>query len=83
MSLMFMAQCALWKIHKYSFFFYNYSIEQFQHMHGAMQQQLGSSVTTIRRRKSSVGSQEGGRIFNDAIAWISQQKVSTTFIRDI
>ncbi|KAJ4936920.1 hypothetical protein JOQ06_001505 [Pogonophryne albipinna] len=50
------------------------NVEQFQHMHGAMQQQLGSSVTTIRRRKSSVGSQEGGRIFNDAIAWISQQK---------
>ncbi|KAF3858210.1 hypothetical protein F7725_011411 [Dissostichus mawsoni] len=50
------------------------NIEHFQHMHGAMHQQLGSSVTTIRRRKSSVGSQEGGRIFNDAIAWISQQK---------
>ncbi|XP_033994130.1 desmoplakin-like [Trematomus bernacchii] len=50
------------------------NVEQFQHMHSAMQQQLGSSVTTIRRRKSSVGSQEGGRIFNDAIAWISQQK---------
>ncbi|XP_063741836.1 desmoplakin-A-like isoform X2 [Eleginops maclovinus] len=49
------------------------SVEQFQHMHGAIQQQLVGNMT-IRRRKSSVGSQEGGRIFNDAIAWIAQQK---------
>ncbi|KAK5889092.1 hypothetical protein CesoFtcFv8_015124 [Champsocephalus esox] len=50
------------------------NLEQFHHMHSAMQQQLASSVTKIRRRKPSVGSQEGGRIFDDAIAWIFQQK---------
>ncbi|KAF1383812.1 hypothetical protein PFLUV_G00135700 [Perca fluviatilis] len=49
------------------------SLEQFQHMHGALQQQLVSSVT-IRRNRGSVGSLEGGRIFNDAMAWIAQQK---------
>ncbi|XP_028448347.1 desmoplakin-A isoform X2 [Perca flavescens] len=49
------------------------SLEQFQHMHGALQQQLVSSVT-IRRKRGSVGSLEGGRIFNDAMAWIAQQK---------
>ncbi|XP_034744791.1 desmoplakin-like isoform X2 [Etheostoma cragini] len=49
------------------------SLEQFQHMHGDLQQQLVSS-RTIRRNRGSVGSLEGGRIFNDAVAWITQQK---------
>uniref|UniRef100_A0A3Q1FU53 Desmoplakin a n=2 Tax=Acanthochromis polyacanthus TaxID=80966 RepID=A0A3Q1FU53_9TELE len=49
------------------------NLEQFQHMHGGLQQQL-VGATTIRRNRGSVGSQEGGRIFNDAIAWIAQQK---------
>lgn len=47
-----------------------HSIEQFQHMHAALQQQL------LGGTRGSVSSQEGGRLFNDAIAWISQQKVS-------
>ncbi|XP_023126262.1 desmoplakin-A isoform X2 [Amphiprion ocellaris] len=49
------------------------NLEQFQHMHGGLQQQL-VGATTIRRNRGSVGSLEGGRIFNDAIAWIAQQK---------
>ncbi|XP_031150028.1 desmoplakin isoform X3 [Sander lucioperca] len=49
------------------------SLEQFQHMHGALQQQLVSGMA-IRRNRGSVGSLEGGRIFNDAMAWIAQQK---------
>ncbi|XP_074544448.1 desmoplakin-A isoform X1 [Halichoeres trimaculatus] len=49
------------------------NLEQFQHMHGAIQQQLVGGVT-IRRNRGSVGSLDGGRIFNDAMAWISQQK---------
>uniref|UniRef100_A0A3Q3KGH3 Desmoplakin a n=1 Tax=Monopterus albus TaxID=43700 RepID=A0A3Q3KGH3_MONAL len=44
-----------------------------QSMHAAIQQQLGGGVT-LRRNRSSVSSLEGGRIFNDAMAWISQQK---------
>ncbi|XP_068593736.1 desmoplakin-A-like isoform X2 [Cebidichthys violaceus] len=49
------------------------SVDQFQHMHAAMQQQLVGSMT-IRRNRGSVGSLEGGRIYNDAMAWITQQK---------
>ncbi|XP_033506002.2 desmoplakin-A isoform X3 [Epinephelus lanceolatus] len=49
------------------------SVEQMQHMHGLIQQQLVGSMTT-RRNRGSVGSLEGGRIFNDAMAWIAQQK---------
>ncbi|XP_034558851.1 desmoplakin isoform X2 [Notolabrus celidotus] len=49
------------------------SLEQLQHMHAAIQQQLGGGVT-IRRNRGSVGSIDGGRIFNDAMAWIAQQK---------
>ncbi|XP_006786500.1 desmoplakin-like isoform X2 [Neolamprologus brichardi] len=48
------------------------SIEQFQHMHAAMAQQLVGSVT-IRRNRGS-GSVEGGKLLNDAMGWISQQK---------
>nr|XP_019962526.1 PREDICTED: desmoplakin isoform X2 [Paralichthys olivaceus] len=47
------------------------SVEQFQNMQGAIQQQL---MGTIRRERGSVGSLEGGRFFNDAMGWISQQK---------
>nr|XP_046265317.1 desmoplakin-like isoform X1 [Scatophagus argus] len=49
------------------------NIEQFQHMHAALQQQLVGGMTT-RRNRGSAGSIDGGRLFNDAIAWISQQK---------
>ncbi|XP_037314120.1 desmoplakin-A-like isoform X2 [Pungitius pungitius] len=49
------------------------SIDQFHYMHSGLQQQLVSGMT-IGRRRGSVGSQEGGRIYNDAMAWISQQK---------
>ncbi|XP_070700466.1 desmoplakin-A isoform X1 [Pempheris klunzingeri] len=49
------------------------SVEQFQHMHAAIQQQLLGGMTT-RRNRGSVGSLDGGRIFNDAMAWIAQQK---------
>ncbi|XP_008298603.1 desmoplakin-A isoform X2 [Stegastes partitus] len=49
------------------------NLEQLQHMHGGIQQQL-VGATTIRRNRGSVGSLEGGRIFTDAMAWIAQQK---------
>ncbi|XP_062260015.1 desmoplakin-A-like isoform X1 [Platichthys flesus] len=49
------------------------SVEQFQNMHGAIQQQLAGGMT-IRRNRGSQGSLDGGRAFNDAIGWISQQK---------
>ncbi|KAM9844912.1 LOW QUALITY PROTEIN: desmoplakin-A-like [Aulostomus maculatus] len=49
------------------------SVDQLQHMHGAIQQQSVGGMGT-RRNRGSVGSSDGGRIFNDAIAWISQQK---------
>ncbi|AWP04014.1 putative desmoplakin [Scophthalmus maximus] len=49
------------------------SVEQLQNMHGAIQQQLFSS-TTLRPNRGSVGSLDGGRVFNDAMAWITQQK---------
>ncbi|KAK9539283.1 hypothetical protein VZT92_004399 [Zoarces viviparus] len=49
------------------------SVDQFQHMHAALQQQLVGSMT-IRRNRGSVGSLEGGRVYNDAMAWIAQQK---------
>ncbi|XP_070774246.1 desmoplakin-A isoform X1 [Enoplosus armatus] len=50
------------------------SVDQLQHMHAAIQQQLVGSMTTSRRNRGSVGSLEGERIFNDAMAWIAQQK---------
>ncbi|XP_039999051.1 desmoplakin isoform X1 [Xiphias gladius] len=49
------------------------NVEQFQNMSAAIHQQLVSGMTIIRGR-GSVGSLEGGRIFNDAMAWIAQQK---------
>ncbi|XP_069548156.1 desmoplakin-A isoform X2 [Brachyistius frenatus] len=49
------------------------SVDQFQHMHAAIQQQLVGAMT-IRRNRGSAGSLDGGRIFNDAMAWIAQQK---------
>ncbi|XP_068604587.1 desmoplakin-A isoform X2 [Brachionichthys hirsutus] len=49
------------------------NLDQFQNMHAAIQQQLVGGMT-IRRSRGSVGSLEGGRIFNDAMAWIAQQK---------
>ncbi|XP_038573875.1 desmoplakin isoform X1 [Micropterus salmoides] len=50
------------------------SLEQFQQMHAVIHQQLVSSMMTTRRNRGSVGSLEGGRIFNDAMRWITQQK---------
>lgn len=49
-------------------------MEQLHHMYAGVQQQLMGGMTA-RRTRGSVGSLDGGRIFNDAIAWISQQKV--------
>ncbi|XP_029970136.1 desmoplakin-A isoform X2 [Salarias fasciatus] len=49
------------------------NVEQLQHMHAGLQQQLMGTVT-LRRNRSSVGSLDGGRVFNDAMGWISQQK---------
>ncbi|XP_041848505.1 desmoplakin-like isoform X2 [Melanotaenia boesemani] len=48
------------------------NVEQFQQMHAAIQQKLLSS-STIRGKRGSVGS-DGGRLFSDAMAWITQQK---------
>uniref|UniRef100_A0AAQ4R7E5 Desmoplakin a n=1 Tax=Gasterosteus aculeatus aculeatus TaxID=481459 RepID=A0AAQ4R7E5_GASAC len=65
---------ALCKIHQaFSSFVQLYSIEQLHHMYSGLQHQLVSSMT-MGRRRGSVGSLEGGRIYNDAMAWISQQK---------
>lgn len=63
-----------------SFYVQLYSVEQLQHMHAAVQQQLMGGMTL--RPRGSVGSLDGGRIFNDAIAWISQQKVSSSFLTE-
>ncbi|XP_070830129.1 desmoplakin-A isoform X3 [Chaetodon trifascialis] len=49
------------------------TLDQCQHMHAAIQQQLLGGMTT-RRNRGSVGSLDGGRFFNDAMAWIAQQK---------
>ncbi|XP_065810166.1 desmoplakin-A isoform X2 [Labrus bergylta] len=49
------------------------NLDQFQHMHASIQQQLLGGMTT-RRNRGSVGSLDGGRVFNDAMAWIAQQK---------
>ncbi|XP_068196144.1 desmoplakin-A isoform X1 [Antennarius striatus] len=49
------------------------NLDQLQNMHTAIQQQLVGGMT-MRRSRGSVGSLEGGRIFNDAMAWIAQQK---------
>ncbi|XP_047444842.1 desmoplakin isoform X1 [Mugil cephalus] len=48
------------------------SFDQLQQMYVGIQQQVASA--TIRRNRASVTSFEGGRIFNDAMAWIAQQK---------
>ncbi|XP_071773140.2 desmoplakin-A isoform X2 [Centroberyx gerrardi] len=48
------------------------SVEQLQHMQGAIQHSLGGM--TQRRNRGSAGSMDGGRSFNDAVAWIAQQK---------
>ncbi|CAN9502822.1 unnamed protein product [Ophioblennius macclurei] len=49
------------------------NIEQLQHMQVGLQQQLMGGMTQ-RRNRNSVGSLDGGRVFNDAMGWISQQK---------
>ncbi|XP_060940862.1 desmoplakin-A-like isoform X2 [Limanda limanda] len=49
------------------------SVEHFQNTQGAIQQQLAGSMT-MRRSRGSVGSLDGGRVFDDATGWISQQK---------
>ncbi|XP_072220757.1 desmoplakin-A isoform X2 [Leuresthes tenuis] len=48
------------------------SVEQFQQIHTAIHQTL-AGTTSIRRKRGSVGS-DGERLFNDAMAWIAQQK---------
>lgn len=62
----------------FSVLFNFHSLEQLQHMHGGLQQQLLGSKT-IRRNRGSVGSLDGGRAFNDALGWIAQQKVSPKY----
>ncbi|KAM3604382.1 uncharacterized protein V6R79_010310 [Siganus canaliculatus] len=49
------------------------TIERLQHMHATIQQQLLSGMP-IRPSGGSSGSLDGGRFFNDAMAWITQQK---------
>ncbi|XP_041805532.1 desmoplakin-like isoform X1 [Chelmon rostratus] len=49
------------------------TLEQFQHMHAGIQQQLLGGINK-RANRGSVGSLDGGRFFNDAMAWIGQQK---------
>lgn len=46
-------------------------------MHTAINQQLAGAMTIRRVQTHSVGSIDGGRYFNDAMAWIAQQKVSS------
>lgn len=58
------------------------SLDQLQHMHAAMQQQFVSTLGT-RRKRDSTGSLDGGRLFNDAMAWIAQHKVSPENLADI
>ncbi|KAK7945579.1 hypothetical protein WMY93_001307 [Mugilogobius chulae] len=48
-------------------------LDQLQHMHAALQQQFGGGMGT-RRKRTSVGSADGGRLFTDAMSWIAQQK---------
>ncbi|XP_018532046.1 desmoplakin-A isoform X2 [Lates calcarifer] len=49
------------------------NVEQIQHLYVTIEQQLVTGVGG-RPNRGSVGSLEGGRIFNDAMAWIAQQK---------
>ncbi|XP_033838794.1 desmoplakin-A-like isoform X1 [Periophthalmus magnuspinnatus] len=49
------------------------NLDQLQHMHAAIQQQFGGGMGT-RRKRTSVGSGDGGRLYSDAMAWIAQQK---------
>ncbi|KAM9322725.1 desmoplakin-A isoform 1-T1 [Pholidichthys leucotaenia] len=49
-------------------------LEQLQHMYAGIQQQMVGGMTVRRGTRGSVSSLEGGRLFNDAIGWISQQK---------
>ncbi|KAM7400562.1 hypothetical protein PAMA_004985 [Pampus argenteus] len=49
------------------------SVDHFQHTHSILQQQL-CGTEPKRKKGGSASSYEGGRIFNDAMAWIAQQK---------
>ncbi|XP_030607259.1 desmoplakin-A isoform X2 [Archocentrus centrarchus] len=49
------------------------SIEQLQNMHAGISQQLVGNLS-VRRNRSTGSSADGERLFNDAMAWISQQK---------
>lgn len=49
-----------------------HSIEQLQQMHAGVQQNLVSG--TIRRPS------EEGRYFKDAVAWLNQQKVNSSYL---
>lgn len=50
-------------------------------MHAGVSQQLVGSVT-LRRSRGAGSSADGERFFNDAMAWISQQKVSAAYSRN-
>lgn len=52
-------------------------MEHLQAMYLNIQQQLMSM--TSRRPRGSMGPVDGGRVFTDAIAWISQQKVRGSY----
>ncbi|KAM4551600.1 desmoplakin-A isoform 3-T3 [Odontesthes bonariensis] len=48
------------------------SVDHLQQMHATIHQKLAGTAS-IRRKRGSVGS-DGERLFNDAMAWIAQQK---------
>uniref|UniRef100_A0AAV2JTJ4 Desmoplakin n=1 Tax=Knipowitschia caucasica TaxID=637954 RepID=A0AAV2JTJ4_KNICA len=50
------------------------NLDQLQHMSAAIQQQFSGGGMGTRRKKPSIGSADGGRLFSDAMAWIGQQK---------
>ncbi|XP_077470915.1 desmoplakin-A [Stigmatopora argus] len=49
------------------------SVNQLEHMHDGIQQLMGT-MTIKQNSAGSLGAAEGGRVFKDAMAWISQQK---------
>jgi len=61
-----------------SIFVHLHSVEQLQQIHTTIHQKVAGTAS-IRRRKVSGGS-DGERLFNDAMAWIAQQKVSSKYL---
>ncbi|XP_077581337.1 desmoplakin-A isoform X1 [Stigmatopora nigra] len=50
------------------------SVNQLEHMHGSIQQQLMGMMTIKWSTAGTLAATEGGRLFTDAMGWISQQK---------